>query len=71
MKKLYRSSTDSVLAGVCGGLAEYFQIDSGLVRIIFIILLLATGVAPFGIAYVIAILMLPYKPQGPNVVSEQ
>lgn len=60
-----------MLAGVCGGLAEYFQIDSGLVRIIFIILLLATGIAPFGIAYVVAIFMLPYKPQGSNVVSEQ
>ena len=32
-KKLYKSSTDKKLAGVCGGLAEYFNIDSTLVRL--------------------------------------
>lgn len=37
-KKLYRSRTDRKIAGVCGGIAEYFNIDSTLVRIAFIIL---------------------------------
>ena len=32
-KKLYKSSTDKKLAGVCGGIAEYFNIDSTLVRL--------------------------------------
>lgn len=43
MKKLYRSSTDKKIAGVCGGLAEYFGISATVVRIIFIILLLPGG----------------------------
>jgi phage shock protein C len=39
-KKLYRSTDDRWLAGVCGGLAKYFNIDPTLVRVIFIVLAL-------------------------------
>ena len=39
-EKLYRSRTDSMIAGVCGGLAEHFGLDSSLVRIIFVLLVL-------------------------------
>ncbi len=42
-KKLYRSTTDVMVAGICGGIAEYFGIDSSLVRIGFVILLLNFG----------------------------
>lgn len=42
-KKLYRSADDNVVAGVCGGLADYFKIDSTLVRIIFVLLSLGGG----------------------------
>lgn len=42
-KKLYRSADDNVIAGVCGGLADYFKIDSTLVRIIFVLLSLGGG----------------------------
>jgi phage shock protein C len=42
-KKLYRSETNKVLAGVCGGLGEYFDIDPTLVRIAFIVLTVLTG----------------------------
>ncbi len=38
-KKLYRSATDRMIAGVCGGLAKYFNIDSTIVRIIFVFLI--------------------------------
>jgi len=38
-KKLYRSRTDRMIAGVCGGLAKYFNIDSTIVRIIFVLLI--------------------------------
>ncbi|MCX6095274.1 MAG: PspC domain-containing protein [Candidatus Bipolaricaulota bacterium] len=38
--KLYRSRTDSMLAGVCGGLGNYFGIDSSIVRIVFVLLAL-------------------------------
>ena len=39
MKKLTRSNTDKKLLGVCGGIAEYFDIDSTIVRILFLLLL--------------------------------
>lgn len=44
-KRLYRSSRDKKIAGVCGGLAEYFSIDSTIVRLIFILFLLLGGSA--------------------------
>ena len=43
MKKLYRSETDRKLAGVCGGLGEYFDIDPVIFRIIFVVLLFMGG----------------------------
>lgn len=42
-KKLFRSIDDYMLAGVCGGLADYFKIDSSLVRIVFVLLTLFGG----------------------------
>lgn len=41
-KKLYRSSTDKKISGVCGGIAEYFGIDSTIIRIIYAVLSLFT-----------------------------
>ncbi len=42
-KRLYRSATNRMIWGVCGGLAEYFDIDTVLVRVIFVILALGSG----------------------------
>ena len=42
-KKLYKSSTDKKLAGVCGGIAEYFNIDSTLVRLGWVVFSLLGG----------------------------
>ncbi len=58
-KKLYRSTTNKKLFGVCGGLAEYFDIDATVVRIIFLILLLCAGGG--GVAYLICALVMPEK----------
>lgn len=43
MKKLYRSKTDHKIAGVCGGLGEYFQMDSVFFRILFLVIVLLGG----------------------------
>lgn len=43
MKRFYLSSTDKKVGGVCGGLAEYFNIDSTLVRIVFAVLIFGYG----------------------------
>ena len=56
-KKLYRSRDDKFLAGVCGGLADYFNIDSNLIRILWIILILFRGAGLF--VYLIAWLIIP------------
>lgn len=60
MKKLYRSNTDKKICGVCGGVAEYFDIDSTLVRlgVVFIALCGGGGV----LAYLIAALVMPNQP---------
>lgn len=62
MKRLYRSTTDMKIAGVCGGLAEYFKIDPTIIRIIFVILLLPGGFPGF-IPYVIMWIVVPVKPK--------
>lgn len=61
MKKLYRSQTDKKIAGVCGGLAEYFDIDPTIVRVIFVILLLPGGL-PGIIPYVVLWIVMPLAP---------
>jgi phage shock protein PspC (stress-responsive transcriptional regulator) len=56
--KLYRSSTNRVLAGVCAGLADYFNIDPIIVRLLFLVFLFAG----FGIIiYIIAWIFIPTK----------
>ena len=59
-KRFYRSRTDKVLAGVCGGLAEYFSIDPILVRLLFILLVIAAGGGL--LAYIILWIITPEKP---------
>ncbi|HHV71680.1 MAG TPA: PspC domain-containing protein, partial [Clostridia bacterium] len=59
-EKLYRSRTQRVIGGVCGGFAEYFDIDVTLIRLIWIILAFLGGGAI--IAYIIAMIIIPLKP---------
>ena len=60
-KKLYRSRTNKKLFGVCGGLAEYFEIDATIVRLILALLVVFAG---FGVlAYLIAALIMPEDPK--------
>jgi len=60
VKKLYRSTTDKMLGGVAGGLAEYFDIDSTLVRVLFIVVVFLGGGGI--IAYIILWIVVPQKP---------
>lgn len=59
-KKLYKSSTDKKLAGVCGGIAEYFNIDSTLVRLGWVLFSLLGGSGI--LAYIICALIVPNDP---------
>ncbi|KTC64818.1 phage shock protein C, PspC (plasmid) [Legionella adelaidensis] len=60
-RRLYRSKRDRMIAGVCAGLADYFKIDPTLVRLLFVIFLLAGGSA--FLAYIILWLVVPVDPQ--------
>ncbi len=61
IKRLYRSETDTMLAGVCAGLAEYASLDPTLVRLLFVLAFFVTGPGIF-IAYLIMMLVVPLKP---------
>ena len=65
MNKLYRSRESSVIAGVCGGMGEYFNIDPVIVRIIFILLMLPYGIGL--LIYIFAWIMVPLRPNGLEV----
>lgn len=56
-KKLYRSETDIMVGGVCGGLAEYFNIDSTIIRLIFVLILLSGGSGI--LVYIVLWIVLP------------
>ena len=59
-KKLYRSTTDKKLAGVCGGVAEYFGCDVTIIRLIWALAVLCGSVGFW--AYIVCALVIPQKP---------
>lgn len=58
MKRLYRSETNRMLAGVLGGIGEYFNIDATIVRLIFVALLIMS-VFTVSILYLVAVMIIP------------
>lgn len=60
MRKLYRSRYDKKVAGICGGLGNYFSLDPNFIRMLVIFLCLATVVLL--VAYIIAALIIPVEP---------
>ena len=62
-KKLYRSRTNRMVSGICGGIAEYFNIDETLVRLAAALIMLASGVIPFVIVYFITAIIIPEAPE--------
>ncbi|MEX1063761.1 MAG: PspC domain-containing protein [Candidatus Paceibacterota bacterium] len=58
-KKLKRSTSDRVLGGLAGGIAEYFGVDSTMVRLAIIILAVFSGIGPMVLIYFIAWLIIP------------
>lgn len=60
-RKLYRIEEGKMVAGVCGGLAEYFGIDATIVRLLWVFLTLFVGSGI--LAYIIAMIIMPRKPE--------
>lgn len=60
-KRLYRSGKNKVIAGVCGGIGEYFNIDPVIVRLVWVLFALAYGSGL--LAYIIAWIIIPKNPK--------
>lgn len=61
-KKLYRSQTNRKIAGVCGGIGEYLNLDPTVIRLIWVLLVFCAGTGL--LAYLIAALIIPENPNG-------
>ena len=67
-KRLYKSRKDKKLDGICGGIAEYFDIDPTLVRLAWI---LFTALGGSGIvAYIVCAIVIPEKPDDYETIEE-
>ena len=60
MKKFYRSRKDTKIAGVCGGIAKYFNVDSNIIRLLAVLTIFFGGGGI--IAYIIAWIIIPLEP---------
>ncbi len=63
MERLVRSRSDRIIAGVCGGLAEYFGVDSTVMRLIFVLGAFLNGIAV--LIYIVLALIMPEERSGP------
>ena len=59
-KKLYKSDSNKKICGVCGGIAEYFDMDPTVIRLIWVLAVLFAGCGI--LAYIIAAIIMPKKP---------
>lgn len=60
-RRLYRSNNEKMIAGVCGGLAEYLDLDPSIVRLLFVLLALTFGNGI--LIYLILLLVMPMRPE--------
>ena len=63
-KRLYRSRTDRIIAGVCGGIGHYFDIDPVWIRIIWVVTMVLTGLVPCALIYIGLAIVVPLEPEG-------
>ncbi len=57
-RKIYRSKTNKIISGVCGGLGEYFNIDPAIIRLFWLVLAISTGGSGI-ITYIVCSLIIP------------
>jgi phage shock protein PspC (stress-responsive transcriptional regulator) len=67
-RKLYRSQTNRKLAGVCGGLAEYFNTDATLIRVLFVVLTLLGGSGI--VIYLVMWILVSEEPSGAQPIHD-
>lgn len=61
-QKVYRSREDKIIGGVCGGLGEYFDIDSTVLRLGWVTVTVFSGLIPGILIYIVALFIIPQKP---------
>ena len=62
MKKLYKSKNQKMLSGVCGGIAQYFNIDPTIIRMIWALVSVFSAAFPGIIVYIICAIIIPEEP---------
>ena len=63
MRHLYKSRTNKVCCGVIGGIGAHFEVDSALLRVVWILIVVFTGFLPGLIAYILAVFVVPEQPK--------
>ena len=71
MKKLYLARTDKKILGVCGGFGESYDIDSTVIRLIWVVGTIFTGLIPGIVAYILFWLIMPLRPGEKNTAGPQ
>ena len=70
-KRLYRSEKNKMIAGVCAGLGDYFDVDFTLVRLIFVALGLLTAIFPMVIFYIVAWIVIPLGDENKSKIEKK
>lgn len=70
-KRLYRSRTNKIFAGICGGLGDYLEIDPVVLRLLWLLVVVFTGFVPGVLTYIIAILIIPRELSSGSVIVEE
>lgn len=60
-KKLYRSEQNAIISGVAGGIAEYYEMDPVIVRLIGIFIAIVTGIVPVALMYLLSVVVIPKR----------
>lgn len=71
MKRLYRSRTERMWLGVMGGIAQFFNTDPTLVRLVWVLLVVITGIIPGLLAYFIGAIIVPEEPARAEEASKK
>jgi phage shock protein C len=61
-KKLYRSKTNRVFGGICAGLADFLNFDVTIIRLLWLLIVVFTGIVPGVLVYVIGLFIIPEEP---------
>lgn len=69
-KRLYRSQSNRVFSGVCGGLGEYFGLDATLIRLGFVFAAVLGWFAPLLVAYLVMVIVVPEAPPASKAVVD-